>query len=689
MTNQSASSYNWLKKQVGLPENGACVDIWERIKGEMRGVTQSVVSIQDWVSDYWICKSAELRSGFSAKWAPPDHLDDWPMHTESTKYGDITNYAAFIKILDSSTDDSEYDSNEAVKRFYLLDDSWMTRGDVDMHQAEYVRAFLFIALGPLLMSITLSPQEYFNELVKETARRLAIPKSFTGKPLWGVYFSDNDLEILYNCRQSVDGNLTVSQTQVGQGDEWMKHWQWLSKSISFDDALVAVQMAAQLLRSRPLLAGILQALQSNDRGLEELSIAVLRRWLLTLKAMTWLEQALKDKWTYVRPADLACMAFNAVKPEWPKRLVSVSHRSFEVKPLLQQTAAWGSPLFAIDATYVPSWETNTGMIWGLFALSPNVTVVNSPHYFDSEWCRREAELIVYLRSNCDFYPNRQVKVITQDQLDVFNEFQETWLLDNGLYNSSGLNSINKFPPLCSVYVPSRHEVWSLKMLRAAGLLRIFYAVLNDSEMVNNLSAMLVNSKTDPPFPCFTNQQEGWQAYRDVFVDLTTVFTSEPKLHLWMQKQALTLNRNQSEEFLNKIPDLAEGNAKLEDVLVGLEWMKSLLPILQEGSVGDMILIDLRDLTKEIWERDPALSLARGIASLTQPPKPVWFIQKSGQEVEKWGLLGRDLPIFTQHTQKQYEWMWETSFSPDWTAHYATVCDLEMSEELKLKCREKR
>ena len=482
MLNESAISFNWLEEQIDsdkVPFSNA-VQTWNRIREKMRNVTQGVTSTQNWVSDFWICKRSKLSLGtYVAKWMPPDNLHDWPLSDLVTTNGTPTNYKNFSNILSAAVVDADYDSNEAVQRFYLLDKATVARGDAAMHQAQYARAWLFTALGSLLMSVALSPQVQPHQLSDETLRRLGIANNATNLPLWGMFFSEGKLEILYNCRKSISGNLTVSDRRVGQGDEWMKHWQWLSKPILFNDALVAVQMAAQLLRSRPLIAGLLQGLQSGDPNIEELSIAVLRRWLLTLKAMAWLENALQDKWNLVRPQDLACLAFNAVKPEWPRRLVSVSHRSFEAKPLLQQTRAWKSPLFAIDALYVPSWETNTGMIWGLFALTPLITIIDSPHYFASEWCQREYELINYLKLRSDFYPGRQVQVIKPEEVQNLNKLDEDWFrkiakeADSDVEAVNEFNFLSNFPPLCNVYTPTAGQEWELRMLRYAGLLRVF------------------------------------------------------------------------------------------------------------------------------------------------------------------------------------------------------------------------
>jgi hypothetical protein len=111
----------------------------------------------------------------------------------------------------------------------------------------------------------------------------------------------------------------------------------------------------------------------------------------------------------------------------------------------------------------------------------------------------------------------------------------------------------------------------------------------------------------------------------------------------------------------------------------------LLPLLEEASLGDMTLIDLRRLNRETWEADPRLSLARGIVTLRPPPRPVWFLQLAGQSVDDWGLPN-DRPIFTQYNENQFSWMsFEGSLSPDWPAAYAGRCGLMMSAELLQKC----
>jgi hypothetical protein len=682
-SNESAISFNWLREQAGLDvPTGKVSATWDRIKTQMRNMDQVIVSTQDWVSDYWICKGAQIKTVFAAKWEPPDELDAWPVMELPLKNVRPTNYKQFLAILARAKVDGSYDSDDAVQKFYALDDATQARGDVSMHQAQYVRAWLFTALGPLLMSVTLSPQHHADALIAETVRRLLIPKQFTIAK-WGLAFSEGEAEILYNCRQSPSGYLSVGTTQVGQGDEWMKHWQWLSQDIRTEDALEAVQLAARLLRSKVLVRGLFQALELKDTAVEELSTVVIRRWLLTLKAMTWLENALQQRnWDLVRPQDLACLAFNMLKPEWPRRLIAVSHRSFEIKPLLQQTRAWTSPLFAIDAIYVPAWETNTGMIWGLFANSPVIAVVDSPNYSASEWCQREAELIRHLELECDLRPGRYIYPLTAERVPEFNGIDETWYRDH-FAPERGLIDYFSFPPASNVFIPQKNQSWELQMLRVAGALRVFH-VCYGPELANKLAQSLSKKGFIPPIPCPTNNPGGWEVYARIFQDLAS--KDEAGLSLWLPQDTPALNADEIQKFSDRIPDLSTGNSVLGDVLVALEWMLSLLPILEEANLGDMILIDLRGLSKETWEMDPGYAIARGIASLRQPPRPVWFIQYAGQEIEKWGLLGGDRPIFTQHSEKQFNWMQGGSFSPDWPDTYADKCGLGMSGELREKCK---
>ena len=61
-----------------------------------------------------------------------------------------------------------------------------------------------------------------------------------------------------------------------------------------------------------------------------------------------------------------------------------------------------SPDASLDATFVPKWESNIAMIWGLFGPAPAIVRMASETYRDSEWCQRESEMLEHLLERGDF-----------------------------------------------------------------------------------------------------------------------------------------------------------------------------------------------------------------------------------------------------------------------------------------------
>lgn len=689
--NESAISFKWLTENLAL---GADVsNQWQQVRDSMRATTQIFASMQDWISDFWICKTADVNqigSGVVPKWDPPNEFDEWPtvpaelLELYAPEGTRPTNHDQFTRLLSSATEVAESSNDATVSQFYELNTRAGMQGGLALIQAQYVRAWLSTAVGNLLSSIALSPQSYHDELVAESGRRLLIPRGLGAAPLWGVQFEEGEIGILYNCRQSPLGTLSSSGIRIGQGEEWLKHWQWLSQPVDPAQIAPALGLAARLLRCTPLLEALQAALDSKDSGLEHIALAVLRRWLLSLKAMAWLEDALARPRNLVRTQDLACFAFNAVKPDWPRRWVALSHRSMDAKPVLQTMKTWSSSVFAIDANYAPSWETNTGMIWGLFAATPILARIQSPNYESSEWCERETEMIRYLEQTCDFMAQRKVLDTNVEAMVDLDRMVDAW---RPLSSVSAQLGHPEFPPWSMVYVPGAEREWPLALLRAAAALRVFLAVYGGALFVNRLCDHLASSDDPVPIPPPTNNPEGWDAYRKIFRDLQRECGLEggaPPLQL--PPETLPWHPDKVSAFTDAIPDLSQGNPSLVDVLAALEWRATLLPILEEASFGDMTLIDLRNLSREMWETDPRLSLPRGIAALRSPPRPVWFIQLASQGVDDWGLPW-DRPIFTQYSEKQFAWMVnEGSFTTDWPDSYADRCGLVMSPELLQKCR---
>jgi len=240
-------------------------------------------------------------------------------------------------------------------------------------QTEHVRAWLGASVGHLLMFAVLEPLAEPVLLATEVMRRMELVVRIAGERYPLDQVGDRQLEILYNARMLPDGNLSFRAVRIGQGEEWRDHWLALGFELGAEDTLVALQMAAKLLRCLPLVVGVTSALASGEVSIKTLATAVVRRWLLTLQAMAWLETALLHSWSDVRPKDLCCFALNATKPDWPRRVLAISHRSKDVKPVLRNMQAWRAGRIAIDANYIPSWETNIGMIWGLFAATPVIS----------------------------------------------------------------------------------------------------------------------------------------------------------------------------------------------------------------------------------------------------------------------------------------------------------------------------
>ena len=154
--------------------------------------------------------------------------------------------------------------------------------------------------------------------------------------------------------------LDMADLRIGQGIPWQQSWRWLSCDVPTALALDAVRLAARMLRNRGLLMGLGHALTASGPEVRTLATAVLRRWALTLKAMAWAEHALGQAWDVVRPADIVCFAFSAIKPEWPRRLLAISHRSFEVKPRLRHMGVWNSARCAIDPSHGARSRTSDG-----------------------------------------------------------------------------------------------------------------------------------------------------------------------------------------------------------------------------------------------------------------------------------------------------------------------------------------
>ena len=676
--NESAASFAWLWARLGEPSR----EPWGVVRGRMLGVTQAFGYMQDWVPDFWMARNSRAFGSavLTPSWDPPESVDEWPTLGVEAVRGLLharTNHSAFVRVMQENAAPVESDRREAVEAFMRGESQIERLGDAHMVRGEHVRAWLSVALGNLLMSIALTPPDARDALIQGTVNRLAMPLQFELPVQWANEFEERRLALLYNTRVIQDGSLQSSFLRVGQGESWREHWGWLSAEIGAKEALDAVRLAARLMRCDEMVVGLLWSLQeSDDEYRKTVALAVVRRWFLTLKTMTWLETALEHSWEAVRPQDLACFAFNALKPEWPRRMLGISHRSADVKVALMKMKVWGNSHVAIDANYVPAWETNTGMMWGLFASSPVLARIGSSRYLESVWCYREFEIIQYLLDHGDYMEERWVKDVTEGSMVVLDELL-------GGTEKEGL--LNSFPPLCTVWTPRLMPEWEVKMMRAAGALRIANQFSgNRPEGVNRLATALAGG-LQLPGTGPTNNPGGWEGYAKVFADLralTGVASEELPLRLPTDygKEESGVDSMLSE----RIPDMSSGMPRLEDVLVALEWYRVVWPVMVEQGSGDFLVINCQRWTAEQWISDERLSLIRGLAAM-RSPVPMWFLQLAGQEVENWPMVG-NRPIFTEHVSSQFAWMMEISLGPEEAQErYPSDSGLKFSDELAAMC----
>jgi hypothetical protein len=700
--NESAASFAWLVSSLGIPsgtEQARVTGTWTEIRDRMRRPREQTTSfLTDWTSDPWLAKGVKGTGigTIAPSWDPPDRIDEWPSYGTGQMVDALaspakrTRHRHLSRLLALPHRIEPGDAADALGRLLRMEAETSHHGDTRMVASEHVRAWLSCSVGSLLRGPLLDPDLGPGELTEVTLARLAIPRQINLPRTWAFanQFAEKHLDLLYNLEVTPDGRLSFLDTadiRVGQGEGWREHWGWLSRDIRFQEMGEALRLAACLMRRPALVEGLLQAMGSDDQHLRTIALAVTRRWLLSLKAMAWLEDAARKEWTHVRAADLACFAFSALKPEWPRRAVGVSHRSSDAKQALSRTELWSSSRCAIDASYVPSWETNTGMVWGLFGATPAIVRVRSPGYGRSLWCLREAELTRHLVERSDFLSERWVVDLDLADLGTLDTAYSSWDRDTKQGPKDALGVLPEFPPLCHVWTPSPMPAWEVAMLRASAALRAVNTMLASPELTNRFVAEFLLGDTDFPGSAPTDNPGGWQAYRAIFrrfQSLCTADDTEPALRLPLdysaEQMALDL------EMLDRVPDLSTGAADLGDVLVAYEFLRTEWPLLRGQRLGRFLAVSVRDLTRERWARDECLSLQRGLLSV-RTPVPVLIIQHAGQGVEGWPMPG-DHPIFTEHFPQQFSWMMESSLDRrEAQSLFAANSGLVLSAAVRQRC----
>jgi hypothetical protein len=673
--NESAATFKWLAAQLGLDrgDKTAIRAAWKQARKIMLCESSSGQIIDqpvNWISDFWIArgaKSGPVLHHLAPEWVPPMDITHWPSFGAAgvaelfAGTARRSNNANLFETLSATpeSNDPETTAREALAWFYKLKAGLTPRVfDLPAIQTEHVRVWLGTSIGHLLMAVPLALDVEASAAAEALTYRLALVQRGEYETIDQI--GDRRLERLYNARVGQDGQLSIAPVRVGQGPEWRDHWLTLSLDIGAEEASEAVRMAARVLRCPRLFQGLATALNSDDDQFRLLATAVLRRWLLTLQVMAWLEVALSRAWSDIRPKDLCCFALNATKPEWPRRIVAISHRSQDAKHDLRRTYAWREGRIAIDANYVPSWETNIGMIWGLFAATPAIVRINSPTYGDSVWCRRELELTDYLLKESDFLAERWIIDLDLTRVKEIDTIVDRW----GRPETVGkpLLPPRQFPPVIEVCSPGPMPAWEVRMLRASAALRMIHAVYPGPKAVNQLALLIQGGKEPSGIPAPTNNPDQWRTYGEIFREAAETFGVAPgELALQLPSEYGRQEMERDLRLATFIPDLGTGSPALSDVLVAMEWLCVEFPQFLDRRGGDFLAINCQRLTRTAWESDEGVSLLRGLAAMRpRLPMPVWIIQWAGQDVESWPLIG-DAPIFTEHAEAQFGRMIEATF----------------------------
>jgi len=647
---------------------------WRFLSELMRadhGPTETDIELD---SDIWLCKSQSIAAGrLRAVWLPPDNLDDFapgPSGRDALAGSGArpTQSSRLDALIADQPATSELmlvvRNNEAIASYAHLYEATapplvrqgQKRLIVMLNQ---ILAWLGTAIGAPLRGIVLSPfrtPQDLEALAEAAARRIAAlaetddPDPYLERALVGMY----------NAASFQPGPpASAAPTRSGQGEVWRERWGWLTQDTSPDDARTAIVIAARLLANVAVVGPLVAAARGAARRDSPVALCCLRRLLLTLRTMAWAEDALQATWRLVRPTDVLCFAYAALRPNWPRHAIALSHRSSTVKPRLLKTRFWNSPFAALDATYAPQWETNNAMIWGLFASTPTIVRMPSPTYGESEWCRRESELLDYLVERCDFMRNRHL--IDAAESDATN-------LDGLLAEPS--HTLSPWPVPVRLIRPPLLNDAQAALLSAAGAVRLIGAAAGGEVEAVRQTIAALRRGSHPALPCLTNNAGGWRDYMDLLraVPSGTAQAIDDG-RLVISDQADRASQLRFPELAKNLPDFGDPRVPaLGDHLAAFEWLLVEEESLLHEYAGSGFVVDCRHLSREHWERSPAYTLHRGLTSAATSV-PVWFLQSAPERVDRWPIIGDFRPIFTEHFAGQFSWMQITSPPEDWFARY--------------------
>ena len=696
----SASAYAWLSKLIRVTNPGLWDSWWQPVENLVNGGPPvlnwgpSVLSSESWPHDFWVAQDARYWTGglLIQAWSHRRPLDDWPLLGISAAglapggMGQATNASALDRIL-ASAGALSYEHDRQLAPF----DSYLAASTAPVHlgagrveidprrlKAHVVRAWLDAILGSSLTGLVLSPTDDPKLLGDETRRRLKVAWPSGGGPPVPQVSLARAVQALY-ATQWDNGQPTLMVTRRGQA-LWMRdHWFWLGRPLEADELREAIQVTAGLLVSSPLAEALLAVIgDGSDSGLA--GLCVLRRWVLGLRVMAWLEEAIRHEWHDVRLADVVGFAYAAIAPWWPRPTIAISHRSADAKPVLKNLRMWGDAHVAVDAMVIPDWESNTGFVWRLFAATPAVIRVRSASYQASTWCRREAELSQYLLEHSDFFRGRIVADAAIPELPALDRAVAQLSSAAQPSQVSAANAGPDFPPAALVLDVPSYPSLVINLLAAVCTLRLLNGMLENVDVVNIIARLLAQGQ-GITVPAPTNDPGGWKMHQEAFRALAKYGRkNEAPVRLAAGYPELQRQLDVS-DILQSIPDLRGGTQRGIDVLAGLEWNREIRRWFTERWNSWFVNVDCRGLNAKRWSADENHSIKRGIVAL-RTESQVFITQNAGQDVERWPVIeGRDSPILTQHVAGQLRWMARAIILPTWIAAYLSLPDFEFEPDL--------
>jgi hypothetical protein len=672
--------------------------LWEILTRVLQESNDTVRFREDsWEQDWFLAKygAEDAVVGTRAWYAPPKDFLGFPTFDLDDHLRRMERSGISVTPTKSATDPSVLFTQEPATAFtgpMVLDDFYelqgriRTHGDPAMAELNQVVAWFNTGLGRLFGGIALTPNLNLESALAVLARRWS--NLWREKDVYEDTMSMPEilqwkLDVFYGAEIAPD-KLLMQPSRQGQSRQWQKYWQWMSAGVEPNITLAATQMAARLMVCPPILVFLKSRLREAATGdvlLEHLlTLVIVRRLVLELQAMSWLELALQNKFRDLRTQDLASFAFGACRPHWPRRLFALSHRSKDIKPTLMKLAAWGNFRYSIDAMFAPHWETNVATVWGLFSAVPGLIRVASEQYDNSEWCRREGELFDYLRDSDDFLHGRYVIEMNEAQLPAIDtaipiDSEPTILAKKG-----------NFPPRTYVFIVYPIEAWESKLLASAAAVRFIFLQLRDAGLTAFVCQHLARGNLPPPeVPPLTNHPDRWAPIATLFQEFQRDWGNNPaefpitvdaKLH---SEEEIDRDLASSELLI----DLSDGLVDQVAALAALEWNRTVLPsLIANYRYGSFCAVDYRRLTQESWRTDECMVI-RG-ANRVFTSVPLWILQRADQRVDEWPGIGTN-PIFTQHQANQWHWMWELLQPPEWPDIYRTDCKLAFSAKLTTAC----